>query len=140
MKLKNLKLCSPCVFSFLFFFFAYGHIHNVVSTLPNVVKTDVENDNFVLKLWNWERWFDVVKRCNFQRWRTQHCFNVDLTLCDVATSYQPKDNVETTLKCLLDCVVSTYILCPWINEINFIFKSKNIYTFKNILITNLIQS
>ena len=24
-----------------------------------------------------------------------------MTLCDVATSYQPKDNVETTLKCLL---------------------------------------
>ena len=28
-------------------------------------------------------------------------FNVDLTLCDVATSYQPKNNVEPTLKCLL---------------------------------------
>ena len=27
--------------------------------------------------------------------------NVNLTLYDVATSYQPKTNVETTLKCLL---------------------------------------
>ena len=93
-------VCLVCFLSpFFFFFFAYGHIHNVVSTLPNVVKTDVENDNVVLTLWNWQRWF-----------------NVDLTLCDVATSYQPKDNVKTTLKCLLDCVVSTYILYPWSNE------------------------
>ena len=27
--------------------------------------------------------------------------NFDLTLRNFATSYQPKDNVETTLKCLL---------------------------------------
>ena len=27
--------------------FSNGHIHNVVSTLPNVVKIDVENDNVV---------------------------------------------------------------------------------------------
>ena len=40
------------------------------------------------------RWFDVVQRCKFQRWRTQRCFNVDLTLYDIATSYQHKNNVE----------------------------------------------
>ena len=51
--------------------------------------------------WKRQRWFDVVRRCTFQRWNTQRCFNVDLTLSDVATSHQPKDNVETTLKCLL---------------------------------------
>ena len=39
----------------------------------------------------------------FQRSRTQRCFNVTLTLCHVATSYQPKDNIGTTLKCLLGC-------------------------------------
>ena len=33
--------------------------------------------------------------------------NVDLTLCDVATSYQPKNNVEPTLKCLLGSNIKT---------------------------------
>ena len=50
LKLKNIIL-------FLnrgFFFFSNGHIHNVVSTLPNVVKIDVEDDNIVLKLYNAE--------------------------------------------------------------------------------------
>ena len=36
---------------FSFFFFSNGHIRNVVSTLPNVLKIDVENDSVV---------FDVV--------------------------------------------------------------------------------
>ena len=67
----------------LFFHFFNGHIHNVV------------------RRWKWQRWFDIVQHCKFQRWRTQRCFNVDLTLYDVATSYQPKNNVETTLKYLL---------------------------------------
>ena len=43
----------------------------------------------------------LFQRCGSTR--TQRCFNVDLTLCDVATSYQPKSNVEPTLKCLLGC-------------------------------------
>ena len=43
--------------------------------------------------------FNVVLRCKFQHCHTQRCFNVDLTLCDVATSYQPKNNVER--RCLL---------------------------------------
>ena len=55
-----------------------------------------------IQLWNIKCGFNVVERCKFQHWRTQHCFNIDLMLCNVATSYQPKNNVEPTLKCLLD--------------------------------------
>ena len=59
--------------------------------------------------WNGMRRFDVVQRCKFQRWHAQHCFNVGLTLCDVTTSYQHKNNLETKLKCLLGYVY-------WIEE------------------------
>ena len=49
-KLKNIILFLNRVLT-SFFFFSNGHIRNVVSTLPNVVKIDVENDSVV---------FDVV--------------------------------------------------------------------------------
>ena len=54
--------------------------------------------------WETQRCFNVVLRCKFPRWHTQRCFNIDLALCDVTTSYQPKINVESTLKCLLGCL------------------------------------
>ena len=78
-----------------------GHFHNVVLMFTYVVKTDVENKLCLCQRWNTQRWFDVVRRCKFQHWNTQRCFNADRTLSHVATSRQPKDNVETTLKCLL---------------------------------------
>ena len=96
-------------FELRFIFFPNGHIHNVISTLPNVVKIDVENDNVVSTLSSVVQFnveiHNVVERCKFQLWRTQCCFNIDLTLCDVATSYQPKYNVEPTLKCTLGKVI-----------------------------------
>ena len=56
---------------------------------------------FSVQHWKRQRCFNVVLRCKFQRWYLQRCFNDDLMLCDAATSYQPKNNVEQTLKCLL---------------------------------------
>ena len=84
-------------------FFSNGHIRNVVSMLPNIVKIDVENNNIVSTLPTLfsstlknTTLFYVV---NFN----VDIHNVDLTLCNVATSYQP-ENVEPTLKCLLGSV------------------------------------
>ena len=44
---KNILFLNPGLI-----FFSNGHICNVVSTLPNVVKNDVENDNVVSMLSN----------------------------------------------------------------------------------------
>ena len=65
---------------------------------------------FILTL----KYTTLFQRCwtfKFDRWRAQRCFNVDLTLCDVVTSYQPKSNVEPTLKCLLGIFFLFYFDC-----------------------------
>lgn len=90
-------------FVLLCFFFSNGHIQNIVSTLPNV-KMDFENDNVISTLSNVVEInveienVKVVQRCKFQHWCPQRSFKVDLTLCYFVTSYQPKINIETTLK------------------------------------------
>lgn len=66
--------------------FVFGHIHNVVSTLANVEKVDVKNDNVDSTL------FDFLN------------FNVGLTLSDVSMPYQPSKIAETTIKHLLGCL------------------------------------
>ena len=72
-------------------------------TLKMTTCFDVGRTLFSLTLKNTKCCFNVVQRCKFQRRSTQRCFNVDLTLCDIATLYQPEYNVEPTLKCLLWC-------------------------------------
>ena len=95
--------------------------------------------------WKWQPCFDVAKRCSIQRWNTQccfnvverckfqccctqRCFNVDLTLCDVPTSYQPKNNVEPTLKCLPALVILFFVfLCFYFRKVVWKFKFSEVF-------------
>ena len=69
--------------------FENGHIHNVFSTLINVIKPDVKNNSIVSTLFN-------VVNINAE------IDKLHLTLSDVATSYHLSNNVKTTLKCFLN--------------------------------------
>ena len=48
LKIKNILLVSR----FICQLFAFGHVHNVVSSLVNIVKLDIENDKVVSTLSN----------------------------------------------------------------------------------------
>ena len=65
-----------------------------------------------IQRWNTQRCFSTVERCKFQRWRIQRCFNIDMTLCSIAVSYQPKNNVEPTLKCVLGVLCISSFFSP----------------------------
>ena len=54
-----------CVFELRLNFFSNGHIRNVASTLPKVVKIDVENDN-VVSTWSNVVQFNVENTALFQ--------------------------------------------------------------------------
>ena len=75
----------------------------ILSGISKVFRFNVQFNSirYSLQYWNTQLCFNVVERCKFQRWRTQRYFNVDVTLCGGPTSYQPENNVETVLKCLL---------------------------------------
>ena len=82
------------------FFFPNGNIHNVVSTLPNVVKVDVEIENVVSTLLYVVQINVEIDNVDSNLFNVVN-FNVDVNNV-VSTSYQPnKYNLETTLKCLL---------------------------------------
>ena len=81
LKLKKIILFF---YSRLNFFFSNGHIRNVFSTLTNVVKIDVENDNVVSTLSN-------VVQINVE------IDNVGLTLLNVVNFNVDVHNVISTL-------------------------------------------
>ena len=88
-------------------FFSNGHIRNVVSTLPNVVKIDVKNDNVVSTLSNVVQ-FKVVIHNIVSTLLNVVNFNVDvhnivstLVWRCVTSRRHINLNVEPTLKCLL---------------------------------------
>ena len=80
-----------CVCLHVYHFFSNGLIHNVVSTSPNVVKIDVENNNVVLTLSN-------VVQMNVE------IDNVDSTLFKFVNSDVDVHNIVSTL--IWSCVTS----------------------------------
>ena len=87
LKLKNVIL----LLNWGLIFFWNGHIHNVVLTLPNIVKVDIENDNVVSTLSN-------VVQFNVE------IYNVVSTLLNVVNFNVDVRNVVSTL--IWRCVTS----------------------------------
>ena len=125
LKLKNIILLLNR--DFFFFKWYYSQCcfdvenDSVVSTLSNVVQFNVEK----------QRCFKVVQCCKFQLCCTQRYFNVDLTLCYVAMSYQSKNNVDPTLKCLLG---NNCTLRDKLNSIILISRSCRIWFYLLVLV------
>ena len=97
------------------YFFSNGHIRNVVSTLPNVVKIDVENDNVVSTLSNVVQ-FNVEIHKVVSTLSNVVNFNVDVhnvvstLIWRCATSWR-HINLKTTMNWRWNvCWVSTVVL------------------------------
>ena len=98
--------------SLLFFFLEMVIFTTLFRRLPMLWNSTFKNENvfwrcltlFISTL----KYTTLIWRCKLQRWNTQSCFNVDLTLSHVATSYQPKDNAETMFKCLLEKIMLVF--------------------------------
>ena len=105
-----LKLKNIILFLTWGLFFSNGYIRNVISTLPSIVKIEVENDNVVSTSFN-DVQFNVeidnihLTLLNVVNFNFYVHFNVDLTLRVVATSYQPKNNAKPSLKCFLGIIL-----------------------------------
>ena len=97
LKLKNIIL----FLNWGLIFFSNGQIRNIVSTLLNVLKIDVENHNAVSTLSNNVQ-FNVKIHNVVSTLLNVVNYNADVH--NVATSYQPKNNVAPTLKCLLGSI------------------------------------
>ena len=90
-----------CFWIEAYIFFSNGHIHSIVSTLPNVVKIDVENVNVVSKLSNFVQ-FNVEKHNVASTLFYVVNFNVDLhnvvsTLIWRCATSRRHINLKTTL-------------------------------------------
>ena len=147
LKLKNILFFS----NFLFQLFAFGHIHNAVSALINVVNHDVENGIVVstlsvvdinLEIHNVDlTWFNAVIFNVMQR-----CYNIDLKLSDVATSYQPNNNTKKTCKFLLDleCKLKMQekqlLLSPTLTFIFLIFEQGSQINNENIFLKSCLNT
>ena len=132
LKLKNIILFLN---QDLLILFSNGHIDKVVSTLPNVVKIDIENDNVVLTLSNIVQ-FNVEKFNVVSALFNTVNFNVDvqhniasILIWHCVTSRfdivwrQAKNNVEPTLKCLLcRCLLCFHVTLSWLPSDSFPFR------------------
>ena len=114
LKLKNIIL----FLNHGFIFFPNGHIRNVVSTLPNVAKMDVENDNVVSTLPNVVQFnveiYDVVSTLlNVGNFNVD-VHNVASTLIWRCTTKWRHINLKTTLNRSWNvcCVTSVKQSCP----------------------------
>ena len=97
LKLKNVNIFL--VRNLFFNFFTNGHIHNVISTLPNVTEIVFENDNFVSTLPN-------VVQINVEIGNVDSTlFNVVIPMLTCTTFFQPNNNVEKFAGLIPSCIM-----------------------------------
>ena len=111
------------------YFFSNGHIRNVVSTLPNVVKIDVENDNVVSTLSNVNQ-FNVEIHNVVSKFLNVVNFNVDVhnivsTLIWRCATSRHHINLNKTLNrrwntCWdVTCIMASFILFNYVTLNHF---------------------